>query len=132
MILVVDDQELVCEGIRRMLEAAGFAAVTALSGRTGIALFRRHASEIRAVLLDLRLPGESAAAAFDEMRRIRPDIPVILFSGTPEEVARRELARAGLAGFLQKPFGFEQLIRKLRDVLEEEPGAGDRRAAADG
>ncbi len=93
-ILVVDDQEPVCEGLRRMLEGAGF---TALSGRTGVALFRQHASAIRAVLLDLRLPGESAGEVFDAMRHLRPDLPVILMTGTPEAIARAELGRSGLA-----------------------------------
>jgi DNA-binding NtrC family response regulator len=114
----VDDQEPVCEGIQGMLEAAGFAALTALSGRRGVALLQQHAGEIRAVLLDLRLPGESAGEVFDAMRRLRPDLPVILMTGTPEAMARAELARSGLAGFLQKPFDMATLICTLRGVLE--------------
>ncbi len=98
-ILVVDDQESVCEGIQGMLEAAGYAALTALSGRTGVALLRQHAGAIRAVLLDLRLPGENASSVYDELRRLRPDLPVILMTGTPEAMARAELGRSGLAGF---------------------------------
>ncbi len=120
-ILVVDDHELVCEGIRKMLEAAGFEALTALSGRTGIALFRRHASEIRAVLLDLRLPGESAAEVFDAMRSLRPHLPVILISGTPEAIARQELNRSGLTAFLQKPFDHAGLTQIIRETLKESP-----------
>ncbi len=98
-ILVVDDQESVCEGIQGMLEAAGFTALTALSGRIGVALLRQHTSEIRVVLLDLRLPGENASSVYDELRRLRPDLPVILMTGTPEAMARAELTRSGLAGF---------------------------------
>jgi DNA-binding NtrC family response regulator len=122
-ILVVDDHELVCEGIRGMLKTAGFRALTALSGRAGIALFRQHASEIRAVLLDLRLPGESAAEVFDAMRHVRPDLPIILISGTPEAIARQELARPGLTAFLQKPFDYAAFIRVVREVLEESPAS---------
>ncbi len=117
-VLVVDDQEPVCEGIREMLEAAGFAALTALSGRTGVALLRQHSSAIGAVLLDLRLPGETASTVYDEMRRLRPDLPVILITGTPEAIARAELGRAGLAGFLQKPFDMATLLRTLRAAVE--------------
>ncbi len=117
-ILVVDDQKPVCEGIREMLEAAGFAALTALSGRTGVALLRLHTRAIRAVLLDLRLPGESAGEVFDAMRRLRPDLPVILTTGTPEAIARQEFARVGLAGFLQKPFDMATLLRTVRAALK--------------
>ena len=122
-ILVVDDQELVCEGIRGMLNAAGFSALTALSGRMGIALFRQYTSHIRAVLLDLRLPGENAAGVFDEMRGLRPDLPVILISGTPEAIARQEFARPGLTAFLQKPFDLAMFIRTIRDAFEDGPAA---------
>ncbi len=124
-ILVVDDQESVCEGIQGMLEAAGYAALTALSGRTGVALLRQHAGAIRAVLLDLRLPGENASSVYDELRRLRPDLPVILITGTAEAIARQEFARTGLAGFLQKPFDMATLLRTLRAALER---AGERPA----
>jgi DNA-binding NtrC family response regulator len=115
---VVDDQEPVCEGIRKMLELAGFAGLTVLSGRRGVALLQQHAGEIRAVLLDLRLPGESAGEVYDAMRHLRPDLPVVLMTGTPEAIARAEFGRSGLAGFLQKPFDMATLIRTLRGVLE--------------
>jgi len=124
-ILVVDDQRLVCEGIRGMLEAVGFSVLTAESGRTGVTLFRRHASAIRAVLLDLRLPGENASEVFDAMRHLRPDVPIILITGTPEEMAREELARPGLSGFLQKPFDVATAIRIIRETLQMAPPARD-------
>ena len=124
-ILVVDDQRLVCEGIRGMLEATGFAVLTAESGRTGVTLFRRHASAIRAVLLDLRLPGENASAVFDAMRHLRPDVPIILITGTPEAIARQELARPGLSGFLQKPFDVATAIRIIRETLQKASPARD-------
>jgi DNA-binding NtrC family response regulator len=129
-ILVVEDHELVCEGIRGMLEAAGFAALTALSGHTGIALFHRRASEIRAVLLDLRLPGESTAEVFDAMRRLRPDLPVILISGTPEAIARQELTRPGLTAFLQKPLDRSALVRIIREALKGSPSRDEEESPA--
>jgi DNA-binding NtrC family response regulator len=125
-ILVVDDQRLVCEGIRGMLEAAGFGVLTAESGRAGVTLFRRHASAIRAVLLDLRLPGENASEVFDAMRHIRPDVPIILITGTPEVIARQELARPGLSGFLQKPFDVATAIRIIRETLQKAPPTRDK------
>jgi CheY-like chemotaxis protein len=124
-ILVVDDHRLVCEGIRGMLEAVGFTVLTAESGRAGVTLFRRHASAIRAVLLDLRLPGENASEVFDAMRHLRPDVPIILITGTPEAIARQELARPGLSGFLQKPFDVPTAIRILRETLQKVSPAQD-------
>ncbi|HEX9897660.1 MAG TPA: response regulator [Candidatus Methylomirabilis sp.] len=131
-ILVVDDQRLVCEGIRGMLEATGFAVLTAESGRTGVTLFRRQASAIRAVLLDLRLPGENASEVFDAMRHLRPDVPIILITGTPEAIARQELARPGLSGFLQKPFDVATAIRIIRETLQKAPPARDTEGSSAG
>jgi FixJ family two-component response regulator len=101
-----------------MLKAAGFAVLTAQSGRRGVALFRQHANAIRAVLLDLKLPGESASQVFDALRELRADLPVILISGTPEAMAREEFAREGLRGFLQKPFDYATLIRTIGETLQ--------------
>ncbi|HSD52504.1 MAG TPA: response regulator [Candidatus Methylomirabilis sp.] len=126
-ILVVDDQEPVCEGLRSKLEGAGFTALTARSGRTGVALLRQHASDIRAVLLDLRLPGEDTSTVYDEMRRLRPDLPVILITSIPEALARAELGRPDLAGFLQKPFDRVTFLRTLRAALEGMGNAPPRR-----
>ena len=67
---------------------------------------------------------------FDEMRRIRPDIRIILFGGTPEELPRREFARVGLAGFLRKAFGLMDFIEKMREILGEEAEGGERQASA--
>jgi DNA-binding response OmpR family regulator len=56
-------------------------------------------------------------STFREIRRLRPDIPVLLFSGYDEQEATRYFAGEGLAGFIQKPFGLEDLRRKLEAVL---------------
>lgn len=119
LILVVDDNARISSVLRELLETLGFRVLAARSGRAGLDLFRRHAAEIRAVLLDLRLPGESAAEVFDEMRRLRPEARVILVSGEPEGEAQRELAREGLAGFLPKPFDMARFTSILRRALGE-------------
>ena len=128
-ILVVDDQEIVCDVLQHVLEACGFTVLAARSGRMGLALYRQHASQIRAVLLDLWLPGESAAEIFDEMRHLQPDLPVILISGTPEAIARQAFARAGLTAFLQKPFDMPAFLTTLRQALEVGPRARDPEAS---
>ncbi len=123
MLLVVDDQAILCTVLQHMLEAWGFTALVARSGRLGVALFHQHAREVRAVLLDLWLPGESAAGVFDAVRRLRPDLPVILMSGIPEAIAREEFARAGVTAFLQKPFDIPVLLKTLHEALEAGPPA---------
>ena len=70
-----------------MIERAGFSVLTAGGGREAIRLFREHRHEVRCVLLDLTMPDLDGAETFRELRRIRPDVRVVLSSGYGEEAA---------------------------------------------
>ncbi len=118
-VLVVEDDDQVREIAEDTLKRAGLSVLCAAGGREGVELFRRHVDEIRAVLLDQTMPAMSGEGAFDAMRRIRPDAPIILVSGYSEEGAAERFAGKGLTGFLQKPFLPTTLIEKVRQVFEE-------------
>ncbi|HEV8247888.1 MAG TPA: response regulator [Polyangiaceae bacterium] len=117
-ILIVDDEEVVRSVAARILQSFGFKALSAADGIEGLSRFRAHAEEIGAVLLDLTMPGMDGEAVFRELRAIRANVRVLLMSGFNEQDAIARFAGKGLAGFLQKPFTLEQLIEKLRGVLE--------------
>ena len=116
-VLVVDDEGAVCKVVGAMLERLGFSVMTALNGRDGVETFRRHAASIAAVLLDMTMPGMGGADAFRELRRIRPDVPVILASGYGEQDIDESIAEGELAGFLHKPFQLDQVSALLRRVV---------------
>ncbi len=115
-ILVVDDEDAVRQVATRALERAGFTVLTASNGREAVEVFRAHADAITAVLLDRTMPAMDGEEAFDEIRRIRPDAPVVLSSGYSEKEASERFAGRGLAGFLQKPYRARSLVEKLREV----------------
>jgi PAS domain S-box-containing protein len=117
-ILVVDDEEKDRSFARTMLERFGFDVLTAKDGRQGVDLFRQHAGEIEAVLLDMAMPRLDGAGAFEEIRRLAPKARVILVSGQPEGECTSRFEGKGLAGFIQKPFPPMELIEKLREVLK--------------
>ena len=116
-VLVADDEEVVSSLARDVLERAGFKVFTAADGRQTIEIFRRHAGDIVAVLLDLTMPHLSGSEALDEIRRIRSDVPVILSSGYGEEEAVKRLGAKGLAGFIQKPYLPPELLAKMKQAL---------------
>ncbi len=118
LILVVDDDAPVRQVAAMMLEDAGFRVLQAADGREGVELLRSYADEIAAVLLDLTMPRMSGEEAFREMRRIRPDVPVILSSGYNEQDATNRFSGKGIAGFIQKPYRSAALLAELRKVLE--------------
>jgi CheY-like chemotaxis protein/two-component sensor histidine kinase len=117
-VLVVDDDEGVRELAEETLNRIGFSVLVASNGREGIELFSKHQDEIRAVFLDRTMPGISGKETFEELRRIRSDVRVVLVTGYSEEQTALHFAVKDLVGFLQKPFPPEKLIKKLREALE--------------
>jgi two-component system cell cycle sensor histidine kinase/response regulator CckA len=122
-VLLVDDEESVRKAGRRMLEQAGFSVLMAEDGRAAVELFRDEAEHIRLVVLDLTMPELDGAACFRALRQIKPDVKVLLTSGYNEQEAVNAFAGRGLGGFLQKPFTIEELVGKLREILEDDGAA---------
>jgi two-component system cell cycle sensor histidine kinase/response regulator CckA len=112
-ILVVDDEACVRDVARRALEHSGFEVVTAVDGRAAIEEIRRRPG-IRAVVLDLAMPEMGGDTAANEIRTMRPDLPIVLCSGYAEREARE---RCSYSAFLQKPYSAGALIEKVGSVL---------------
>jgi CheY-like chemotaxis protein len=121
-LLVVDDEAALCDLACRMVERLGFTCLRALDGAQAVAVFKDHAAGISAVLMDLSMPNMDGVAAYHEMVRIRPDIPVILTSGFSEQDAVARFEGVGLAGFLQKPYTMNRLEAAL-SMLPRPPDA---------
>ena len=105
----------------------------ARDGREGVDLFRRHSDEIRAVVLDRTMPDIGGEDAFDEIRRIRPDVPIMLISGYSEERAAWHFIDKGLDAFLHKPFEPRALLERIRRIINSDQTAarmGSRKLSA--
>jgi CheY-like chemotaxis protein len=117
-ILVADDEEGVRAIAKRMLEQFGFEVVSAGDGSEAVQAYIDHSNQIVATLLDMTMPHMDGEAAYREIRRVDPGARVILMSGYNEPQATNRFEGAGLAGFIQKPFRLQDLIAKVREVLE--------------
>jgi polar amino acid transport system substrate-binding protein len=111
-ILVADDEADVRRLARTILVEQGFETLEACDGREAIDMVAKHGEEIGVVILDLVMPNESGREAFEEIRRLRPDVPVILstgyaFDGMPVEESH----------LLAKPYKAEQLLQAVRGAL---------------
>jgi DNA-binding response OmpR family regulator len=123
-ILVVDDDQLTCELVQVALAVEGFHVLIATAGPEALALFRQHAAEIRAVLLDLWMPGMSGKAVCEEIYRTHPGTRIILMTAVSGASAQVGMAGVPVAGFLSKPFHHAELLAKIHEVVE---GIGDPR-----
>src|SRR5690606_8956438 len=104
LVLVVDDEPAVRTFTSAALVQLGYDVVAAEDGRAGVDTFERLADRVAIVVLDMTMPVMSGALAFVELRRIRPEVRVLLISGYDEAAATRRFTVEGRASFLQKPF----------------------------
>jgi PAS domain S-box-containing protein len=116
-ILVVDDEEIVRRTASSALDAHGYRVLRAGNGQEAVDLFARMGDEISLVLLDLTMPVMSGAATMQQLRAIRPEVPVILSSGYNQAEAIRRFRTANLAGFIQKPYTAAKLAETIGRVL---------------
>jgi two-component system cell cycle sensor histidine kinase/response regulator CckA len=114
---VVDDEEVVRRACLRFVARLGYRGIGAADGEEAVALFSRHASEIACVLLDWTMPKMDGMRAFAEMKCIDPNVKVILSSGYDDQDGISQVAREGLAGFIHKPFMFNDLRNKIAEAL---------------
>ncbi|MDX9973255.1 MAG: PAS domain S-box protein [FCB group bacterium] len=116
-VLLVDDEETVRMVTRRVLELAGFSVLLACDGVEGVEMFKEHAPNLSAVLLDMTMPRMSGEEALRQMRGIRAEVPIVLSSGYNEPDALEHFSSDGPSGFIQKPYRAEELITKMHSVL---------------
>jgi len=108
-VLVVEDEALLRELAGSALETLGFEVSSAENGRAGVQAFAELHTELRAVLLDLKMPVMGGREAFREMHRIDPEVPVIICTGFGENEEVQEILSSGAAGMLAKPYRIAEL-----------------------
>ncbi len=120
LVLLVDDEESIRNVGRNMLERAGFKVMTAADGREAIDLFGKHRDRVRLVVLDMTMPNIDGEACFRELRRIEPQVKVIVTSGYNEQEIMTRFVGKGLAGFVQKPYSVTELLSSIQVVLRND------------
>ncbi|MCX5819677.1 MAG: PAS domain S-box protein [Deltaproteobacteria bacterium] len=118
-ILLVDDEKMVLEVSREMLESMGYRVYAAGSGPEALAVYLEKRKEIDLVILDMIMPGISGGETFDRLREINSAIKVLLSSGYSINGEASHILDRGCNGFLQKPFHLEKLSDKVREMLEK-------------
>jgi len=114
-VLLVDDEETVRAIGSEMLRELGFEVVTATDGRDALEVYRSR-SDIRMVVMDLTMPHLDGEQCFRELRRLDPDIKIIISSGFSEHEVARKFAGNGLVGVIQKPYKLSELKEAVRNL----------------
>src|SRR5512135_1431402 len=117
-ILLVEDEEQVRRLARRVLERAGFVVVEAGDAEAALQRANRHPGTIHLLVVDMMLPGLSGRELAAQLAIHRPAVKVLYISGTADDAIGRHQVLAPGTEFLQKPFALDQLVRKVRKVLD--------------
>jgi PAS domain S-box-containing protein len=120
-ILLVEDEPSVRKLAYSVLQANGYNVLTAGSGPEALSQAREHADVIKLLLTDIVMPGTNGHELASQIAQERPGLRVIFMSGYSEHaILERVLSEPG-AAFLQKPFTPAQLLRAIREVLDQGP-----------
>ncbi|HEY3174116.1 MAG TPA: PAS domain S-box protein, partial [Thermoanaerobaculia bacterium] len=116
-ILVVEDEELLLDSMKSLIESAGYQVLTAKDGVEAVEIYERHSDEVAVVFADLVLPRLGGWEAFLEMKKINPQVRAILTSGTLEQSLRAEMRREGVSASIRKPYTAVEMLGVIRRVL---------------
>ncbi|MBT3217982.1 MAG: PAS domain S-box protein [Proteobacteria bacterium] len=116
-ILVADDDGIVRATVADILTSAGFKVRLATDGQHCLEVFSTYADEIAVVLLDMTMPRMSGAETLVHLKKIRPDVRVVLSSGYTEQEVMETLNQNEVTGFIQKPYRRGTLLEMMGTIL---------------
>jgi CheY-like chemotaxis protein len=118
-ILLVDDERMIREVAKQMLERLGYRVIIAEHGEKALEILKVGGIRFHLIILDLMMPGMDGGETFEKMQEIDPKIPVLLSSGYSITGYASSVLDKGCKGFLQKPFNLAELSASIRTILDE-------------
>lgn len=118
-ILLVDDEPMVTDVGRQMLEHLGYTVLVAQGGEEALSLYEKNHASIDLVILDMVMPVMGGEEVFRRLKSLDPQVKVLLSSGYSLEHKAGELLDLGCRGFIQKPFTLPELSQKVCEILEQ-------------
>lgn len=129
-ILVIEDEEMVMDISRAVLQKLDYQVVEARTGQEAVSIARTYDGDIDAALLDVGLPDVDGGQIFPLLKEARPEMKVIVCSGYNLEGPARQLLRDGAQGFIQKPFTLSALSATLKSALAPQGGSHEPSSAS--
>jgi len=117
-ILVVDDEPVVLNSCRKVLEEDGFDVRLVPSADKALKVIKDEGFDL--LLVDVKMPKHDGIYLMQKVKEQWPDIPIIVMSGYPTPDTITDGAKMGAAAFIAKPFTPDELIKELRQVIQKE------------
>ena len=117
-VLVVDDEGIVLESCKKVLEAEGFNVIAAISADEALSAIEREMPDL--LLIDMKMPLHDGIYLMKELKKRDMNTPVIVMSGYSTDETICEADAMGACRFLPKPFTPDELVETVRQVLKGE------------
>jgi two-component system cell cycle sensor histidine kinase/response regulator CckA len=118
LIFVIDDEKDIRAFIGEVLLSHGYRVLLAANGDRAVGIYKKRSQDIDLVILDMVMPGMGGEEAFMKMKEINPQIRALLSTGYSQDGRVGDILNKGVKGFIQKPYDFNQLLAKLRQILD--------------
>jgi DNA-binding response OmpR family regulator len=118
-ILLIEDDAAIRHGLRDALQLAGYDVLMAADGDKGVSV--ACSTDCSLVLLDVMLPGKDGFAVLEELRELKPDLPVIMVTARGLSEDRIRGLKRGADDYVVKPFSIDELLARLEAVLRRSP-----------
>ena len=119
-VLLIDDEQMVLEVGKAILQRLGHEVVTAESGEEALEKFDQCKDAIGCVVLDLTMPGMGGKEAFGRLRELAPGLPIIISSGLSIEQMAGQFEAGPTTAFIQKPYQVAELSSTIQSILEND------------
>jgi two-component system, cell cycle sensor histidine kinase and response regulator CckA len=117
LILIIDDDSLICEMTKTSLERHSYKVLVARDGMEAIGLYTQHQQEISVVLIDMMMPTMDGLTTIRILRKINPEIKIIAISGLASNHEMIKALSQNVTTFLPKPYSSSDLLKNLQVVL---------------
>jgi CheY-like chemotaxis protein len=118
-VLVVEDEDTLRLAVSKMLRRKGFTVIEAPNGEIGVELFRANEAKIDVAFLDLTLPGMSGREVMGELRRLQPNLKVIITSAYSQDWAQTTIGGHPTWLYIRKPYQLSHLTALLQNACSE-------------
>ncbi|HUQ15774.1 MAG TPA: PAS domain S-box protein [Gemmatimonadales bacterium] len=118
-LLLVEDEAAVRSSARRLLERQGYSVLEARHGADALRIVEESGRPIDLVVTDLVMPEMGGKELAERLRAHRPGLKILFMSGYTEKAIAADGVMPPNTGFVEKPFTVEQLMRRLREILDE-------------
>jgi PAS domain S-box-containing protein len=118
-VMLVDDEEQIVEYERQVLERAGYTTSCFIDSEKALEALSAEPDDYDLLITDMAMPNMTGLQLFREIRRLRPDFPVLICTGYSEHVTAESSREMGINGYLAKPFTAKQFAVEVKRVLDE-------------